>query len=101
MDWNVNLLQSPNFERASILPRPYKDQIIEKIERHIEWLEPQDKLSRAVHGYRALITFINQPEESPLALAEFFKMNDSVDRVRGEKFEDVFPEYADLRNHAG
>jgi len=101
MDWNVNLLQGPSCERASILPRFYKDQIIDKIERHIEWLEPQDKLSRAVHGYRALITFINQPEESPAALTEFFKMNDSIDRVRGEKFEDIFPEYADLRSHAG
>ena len=100
MDWNINVLQGPNFERASILPRLYKDQIIEKLESHIAWLEPLDKLNRAVQGYRALVTFINQEEYSPAALARFFKMNDPLDQIRNEHFETVFPEYADLRNYA-
>jgi len=100
MDWNINVLQGPSFERASILPRSYKDQIIKKLEHHIAWLEPLDKLNRAVHGYRALVTFVNQEEYSPAALAEFFKMNDAVDQIRNESFETVFPEYAELRTHA-
>jgi hypothetical protein len=32
-------------------------------------------------------------------LGEFFRVNDRHDEYRKERFEDVFPEYKDLRNY--
>jgi hypothetical protein len=32
-------------------------------------------------------------------LHEFFSVNDKLDVYRNEKFEDVFPEFKDLRNY--
>lgn len=97
-DWNINMLTSPLHCRADNLPRLFKDRAIEKIERHLEWLEPQDMLTRATSGYRGIITFLNQNDDTSL-LSEFFKVTDDIDRVRGERFEDVFPEYSDLRSY--
>jgi organic radical activating enzyme len=97
-DWNVNLCQSPDRDRADVLPQVYKETAIAKIEEHLAWLEPQDKISRATGGYRGIINFLNQQDNSHL-LGEFFKDNDAMDRVREEKFEQVFPEYAELRSY--
>ena len=97
-DWNVNLCLSPDRDRADILPERYRQEAIEKIERHLEWLEPQDKISRATGGYRGLINFLSQEDNTHL-LGDFFKGNDDLDRIREEKFEDVFPEYKDLRSY--
>jgi len=98
MDWNINILQSPDYERADILPQYYKDKITDKLNQHIDWLEPQDKLTRATHGFRGVVYFINQNDLSSL-LSRFFENNDNMDRVRNEKFEDVFTEYKDLKSY--
>jgi len=97
-DWNINVCLSPQRDRADVLPRHYKDQIIEKIEKHIEWLAPHDRLARAIQGYRGMIALLNNTDNSK-HLAEFFKTNDQMDESRDEKFEDVFPEYKDLRSY--
>jgi sulfatase maturation enzyme AslB (radical SAM superfamily) len=100
MDWNINLCQSPNYDRSNILPRSYKNEIIKKIQSHVEWLEPLDNLTRATHGYRGIVNFLEQDEASDeKALKEFFRINDSMDNIRNEKFEEVFPEYKDLRSY--
>jgi organic radical activating enzyme len=97
-DWTINICQSPGYDRADVLPREYKDKAIDRINRHLEWLEPLDNLKRATNGYQGLITYMNQTDNSHL-LGEFFKTNDRMDAVRSEKFEDVFPEYKDLRTY--
>jgi organic radical activating enzyme len=97
-DWNINLCQSPDRDRADALPQVYKDQAIAKIEEHIKWLEPQDRISRATGGYKGIVNFLKQHDNSHF-LADFFKANDDMDRVREEKFEDVYPEYKDLRSY--
>jgi sulfatase maturation enzyme AslB (radical SAM superfamily) len=97
-DWNINLCQSPDRDRADVLPEIYKQIAIEKIEKHLEWLEPQDKISRATGGYKGIINFLNQQDNSHI-LDQFFKDNDPMDRVRNETFEEVFPEYKKLRSY--
>ena len=106
-DWNINILQGPDHERVNILPQYYKDLAIEKINSHIEWLEPQDPVTRATNGYRSLVNFINQDSgdttsESNLdgLLQEFFKRNYILDKFRGEDFYTTFPEYTDLKKYA-
>ena len=100
MDWNVNILQGPERDRIDVLPLAFKDRIRQKVEQHIAWLEPQDHLQRATNGYKSMITFMYQDDKSHL-LKDFFKVNDQTDEYRKEKFEDVFPEYKDLRDYLG
>ena len=95
-DWNINLCQSPDRDRADVLPTLYKKQAIEKIEQHLKWLDPMDKIKRATSGYQGIINFLTQADNSH-NLKTFFMENDLMDKVRTEEFEDVFPEYIKLR----
>lgn len=97
--WNVNICQSPDFYRVDILPDYYKQIAIEKLKKHIEWLEPQDSLTRATVGFKGLLNFLQQTPKDKTLLNNFFTVSDKIDAVRDEKFEDVFPEYADLRTY--
>jgi radical SAM protein with 4Fe4S-binding SPASM domain len=97
-DWNINILQGPDRERIDALPMAYKMQVKEKLEQHIEWLRPQDHLTRATGGYEGVLKFMFDDDKSWL-LHEFFSVNDKLDAYRKEKFEDTFPEYIDLRSH--
>jgi MoaA/NifB/PqqE/SkfB family radical SAM enzyme len=100
MDWNVNILQSPERQRIDVFPQEFKEKIEHKVREHISWLEPQDPLQRATNGYKSIITFMYQDDKTHL-LPEFFKMTDKVDEFRKENFELVFPEYEGLREHQG
>ena len=96
-DWNINILQGPDRERIDVLPQVYKEQVREKILAHIEWLRPQDPLTRAIVGYESILSYMESDNKDWL-LHEFFSTNDKLDVYRKEKFEEVFPEYAELRN---
>lgn len=100
-DWNINILQGPDYERVNILPQYYKDLARHKISDHIEWLEPLDPLTRATNGYRSLITFMDRTQSGidKIKLAEFFKRNDALDQFRNEDFYATFPEYAELKEY--
>ena len=97
-DWNINILQGPDRDRIDSLPESFKKELTEKLLQHIYWLEPQDHLKRATTGYKSMITYMNQTDNSH-QLTEFFRINDMVDNSRTEKFEAVFPEYAQLRSY--
>jgi sulfatase maturation enzyme AslB (radical SAM superfamily) len=97
-DWNINILQGPNRDRIDVLPKVYKEQITAKVQEHIEWLRPQDYLQRATTGYEGMLRFMNSNDNSHL-LKEFLRVNDIHDAYRKERFEDVFPEYKDLRKY--
>jgi radical SAM protein with 4Fe4S-binding SPASM domain len=97
-DWNINILQGPDRERIDVLPIGYKLLVKEKIEAHIEWLRPQDPLTRAIGGYEAILKFMFDDDKSWL-LHEFFSINDKLDEYRKEKFEEIFSEYINLRSY--
>jgi sulfatase maturation enzyme AslB (radical SAM superfamily) len=97
-DWNINILQGPDRDRIDVLPLHYKEQVKEKILAQIEWLKPHDKLKRAIVGYEAILKFMFDDDKSWL-LHEFISVNDKLDVYRNEKFEDTFPEYANLRSY--
>jgi radical SAM protein with 4Fe4S-binding SPASM domain len=97
-DWNINILQGPDRLRIDVLPEKYKQQVKEKILEHIEWLRPQDTLQRAIVGYESILKFMFDDDKSWL-LSEFFTVNDKSDNYRNENFENVFPEYAELRSY--
>ena len=97
-DWNINILQFPLRDRIGTLPKYYKEQVRANIEEHIEWLADNDHLQRATSGYRGILKFMEESDESG-ELGEFFRVNDISDAYRNEKFEEVFPEYAQLRSY--
>lgn len=95
-DFNINILNSPGYYRADVLPQHLKDIAVQKIEDTIVWLKDKDHLTRATNGYKGLISFINGKDNTKF-LPQFFLLTDQLDQLRKEKFETVFPEYGDLR----
>lgn len=98
-DFNVNILQDPVRYRIDILPEHMKQELTELYTKHIEWLEPQDHLTRATNGFRSAITYMNADDKSHL-IHEFVKRTDEMDRFRNESFFAVFPELEELRKYA-
>ena len=97
-DWNINILQGPDRMRIDVLPRLYKEQVEAKIREHIEWLQPQDPLTRAIGGYEGMINFMWQADNSNL-LKDFYAYTDQLDASRNESFDLLFPEYKSLRSY--
>lgn len=95
-DWNVNLCQGPDWYRPDALPLKFrKDVVIPKIEEHIEWLQPQDPLTRATVGYKGVINILNSDNEG--SWDKFVEQTHELDKFRNESFWDIFTEYAAIR----
>lgn len=90
-DFSVNLVQYPEHYKIDILPLSYKNQILEKWTRHLEWLEPLDQKTRATIGYKSAISLMMHQDNSHL-LKEFWKITDQLDQIRNENCLEVLPE---------
>jgi len=91
-DWNINICQSPNWYRADIFPTVFKETVIyPAYEKHIAWLEPFDKLKRAVVGYQSLMNLMKS-NDSNQNWSRFIKEIAKLDQVRNEDFWKTFPE---------
>jgi radical SAM protein with 4Fe4S-binding SPASM domain len=98
-DFNVNILQDPIHHRLDVLPDRIKQQVKQKYQQHIEWLEPQDHLKRATTGFQAAINFMEQDNKSNL-IPTFLEKTAFLDKWREEDFFTTFPELEDLKNYA-
>lgn len=96
-DWNINILQDPNRFRLDVLPTDMKAELVDLYNEHIDWLQPQDHLTRATNGYKSAIKFMQAQDNSHL-IPEFVRRAKELDRWRNENFFDVFPELARLEN---
>ena len=94
-DLNVNLLQDPRWLRADIATPGYKKKIVEKYQKHLEWLRPQDPLQRATQGFESAIRFIESEDRSDL-LPEFWERMAQLDEFRKENLLEVIPELHEL-----
>ena len=97
-DFNVNILQSPYPMRIDTLPAELKATASQRVEQHIEWLEPQDRLTRATSGYRGMLSFMHTEDRSHL-LPDFFHRQKQLDDFREEDFYQTFPELEALKNY--
>jgi len=95
-DLNVNILQDPSYYRIDIATAEYKQQIRQKFEQHIEWLRPQDQLSRATVGFESAINFMMQTDNTHL-IDTFWRKTHELDAIRKENILDVIPELAALK----
>lgn len=90
-DLNVNILQDPEHYRIDIAPAAYKDRVREKIQRHLEWLRPQDQLNRATQGFESAINFMDATDNSHL-IPKFWSKSQQLDDIRSENILQVIPE---------
>ena len=94
-DFNFNLLQWPKWQRMDMFPMEYKKRVEEKYLSHIEWLDDQDHLTRAVKGYESAIKWMYDKDTSD-TLPLFFDLTRKYDGVREESLVSVFPELKEL-----
>ena len=95
-DLNVNILQDPTYYRIDIATADYKQQIRHKFEQHIEWLRPQDQLSRATVGFESAINFMMQTDNTHL-IDTFWRKTHELDAIRKENILDIIPELTALK----
>lgn len=89
-DFNINILQSPEYYRCDILPQHLKDIAVDKLSATIEWLKGKDHLQRVTTGYKGIIKFLER--DNTKMIPEFLRITAQLDELRGESFRDVFPE---------
>jgi MoaA/NifB/PqqE/SkfB family radical SAM enzyme len=95
-DLNVNILQDPVHFRIDIAPPKYKQQLIERYQRHLEWLRPLDPLQRATVGFESAINFLQATDNTHLLDTFWFKIGE-LDNIRNENILDIIPELSALR----
>lgn len=98
-DFNVNILQGPEWYRIDMLPEKFKKEVVEPAYRqHLAWLEPQDSLKRASNGFASAINFMMANDNWsnwPKFLQETYKL----DKIRNEQFWDIFTELQPIKNY--
>jgi hypothetical protein len=87
----VNILQSPAYYRIDVLPQEMKQKLLKKYKDHIEWLEPQDHLTRATNGFKSAIDFMMAKDNSDL-IPNFIDYTNKFDLFRNENTFADFPE---------
>jgi hypothetical protein len=74
-----------------MLPQDLKLKFKQEFEAHIAWLEPQDRIQRAVGGFRGAIEFMMATDNSHL-LPDFWRTVNDLDWSRNESLLSVVPE---------
>ena len=98
MDWNINILQSPEYYRIDVLPEVMKEEVVQKYNDHIEYLKPLDKFSRASKGYMAAVNYITNTDNTK-HISELKNKLSFLDRYRNQNFYSVFPELERLNEY--
>jgi len=100
----INMLTGPDIYRVHVLPKEFKERIKKKYRNHIKWLGRGHKEGKfeyvdfAVRLFNHAIEFVMKEDYSS-HLKEFYEETKTLDKLRGECFEDVFTEYKNLKNH--
>ena len=73
------------------IPRKAKESIIQKLSKYESkdesWIDMFDELKKWI---------ANEPEDYHTQQNSFIEFNTKIDKIRKEKFSDVFPEYSKL-----
>jgi sulfatase maturation enzyme AslB (radical SAM superfamily) len=88
----------PENMSLQVLPQSYKKLAEETINQHIDWLLSISETKALVDTWQNVLQYMNAKDQSHL-LSDFFRLTDDKDHIRDERFEDVFPEYRDLRSY--
>ena len=99
MDWNINILQSPEYMRIDVLPQEMKQEISKLYQQHCAWLDDKDRFKRAITGFHSARNYMTLQDNSNL-IPELLVQLDKLDKLRGEDFFSVFPELEGLKKYA-
>lgn len=94
----LNPLLTPEELCIQVFPEDFKREMADRYERHIEWLIGrcgQDAGNMVGRHFRSLVNFAMAKDETRL-LDKFRGTTRALDKIRGERLEDVFPELAGL-----
>ena len=99
MDWNINILQGPEYYRIDVLPEVMKQEVLKIYNDHISYLEDKDEFKRAINGFKSAMNFMTGTDNSKL-IPDLIKNLDKLDKLRKENFFDIFPELKRLNDYA-
>lgn len=93
----INFLFEPEEFSVQVLPQHMKKRVVETYERHIERVLTKygSRAERVERHFRAALNFMTACDRTDL-LGRFRQKTDKMDRLRGERFQDIFPELAEL-----
>ena len=93
--FNPKFLITPSMFSIIQAPRILKHKIKAKIQKHLEWLIPLDRVGRSTNGYTAILNAIE--DNSAFDHDGFWQPINDVDEIRNESLLDVFPELECLK----
>ena len=104
--YHLNMVHGPVYYKTQLLPVEVKNDVTNKINELIQWLESNPKLlyeidpGRMVIGHwKNAINLMHSTDETH-GLAEFFDVNNRLDAMRSESFKDLFPDlYSRLQEY--
>ena len=92
----INLLEEPKSYDIRNLPEYHKERIKEKYNNHIKWLQSLDEdVSKCINEFKKAINFLSTKGDIE-KLKEFLTYNVQLDKIRNEKFFNIYPEFSDL-----
>jgi len=94
-EFHENILLFPEHYRVQALPARYKDKIREKYLKYLDEIKDEPDNERALRFFQTILTFMDQ-KDLTCHLPDFREYTRTLDRIRNERFEDVFPEYEGL-----
>jgi len=97
-DFNLNILQGPDYYRIDMLPMPIKLEFKQQFEQHIEWLQDKDTIQRAIGGFQGAIAFMMATDNSHL-LPDFWNTVNDLDWSRNEDLLSMVPELKAIAEH--
>ena len=97
-DFNLNILQGPDYYRIDMLPMPIKLEFKQQFEQHIEWLQDKDTIQRAIGGFQGAIAFMMATDNSHL-LPDFWSTVNDLDWSRNEDLLSMVPELKAIAEH--
>jgi len=94
----INIVSTPEYLSIQVLPTFYKEKLNSMIDEHIQFLKCYDDHEDIVFTWQNIQQYMMSDDKSYL-LANFFTYTDRLDKHRNENFENVFPEYSELRSY--
>jgi len=93
--WRPHILDSPEEYCVQVLPAAFKRQVAERYENHIDRIIKPLGTGADEHAYRSTLSFMMARDQSSL-LPKFRETTQKLDRLRGEKLSETFPELVGL-----
>lgn len=93
----INILTNPRYFSITLLPTEFKEKISKQYTNYILWLKQNRAEERIINDVKGIIDHMNSYDNSSL-LPAFISNIEKIDKVRSEKFIDLYTEYTTLWN---